>query len=206
MMTGPFSYTPFTAQKLISGTTHRKVSLADLLQELKTPLVQAEQVHADRIAVVGREHTGTIVRNVDALITAEQQIPLVIRTADCAPIFIWDPVRSVIGLVHAGRKGTILGITHKTIEHMGSTFHTRPEDCLAAIGPSIGVCCYEIDPVTHEHFDLITQNTEQLLALGIPSANISATHICTACRTDICFSYRKEGQGTGRLYSALMLK
>jgi len=168
-------------------------------------MTQAEQVHGADSAVVGATHAGSIVPNVDALITAQRLVPLVIRTADCAPIFIWDPIRSVIALVHAGRKGTLLGITRKTIEHMSSMFDTRPEDCLAAIGPSIGACCYEIDPVTHEHFDLIRQNTDQLLTLGMPAGNISAAHICTSCRMDICFSYRKEGKGTGRIYSTLML-
>jgi YfiH family protein len=115
-------------------------------------LVIPAQVHGDQVGVVGRAQAGfgandleTAVPGVDALITQEPELPLCTFYADCVPIFLFDPVRRVIGLAHAGWKGTVQKIGTRTLQRMQEVFGSKPEDCLAGIGPSIGPCCYEVD-------------------------------------------------------------
>lgn len=110
------------------------------------------QVHGDQIALVRRQQAGSgacdllsVISGADALVTDEPGLPLCTLHADCVPIFILDPVRKVIGLAHAGWKGTILKIGAKTLQYMQRVFKTKPEDCMVGIGPSIGPCCYEVD-------------------------------------------------------------
>lgn len=107
-------------------------------------LVFGRQVHTSHVALVPAGHEGGAFDDTDALITNGAQTPLVILTADCAAIFLYDPVHRAIGIVHAGWRGTLAGIASKTVRRMHTEFGTSPEDVLAGIGPSIGPCCYEV--------------------------------------------------------------
>ncbi|MHB1421342.1 MAG: peptidoglycan editing factor PgeF [Bacillota bacterium] len=195
--------------------------------------VAAEQVHGDRVASVTADDQGkgstdylTAIRGTDALITNKAGVPLIAYFADCVPLMIWDPVQAAIGLVHAGWKGTLLGIGPKTLMEMGRAFGTNPTHCYVTIGPSIGPCCFEVgDEVIrmfsekypnlsglvreeHQargHLDLWSTNIRSLLATGILPGNITVSGLCTSCHRDMFFSYRSEGGVTGRQAAIIML-
>ncbi|OPX87566.1 MAG: Laccase domain protein [Pelotomaculum sp. PtaB.Bin104] len=197
-------------------------------------IVAGSQVHGDRVAVVdaGSQGRGALtyedsLPGVDALVTAVPGLPLASFYADCVPIFLLDPVSRVVALAHAGWKGTVAKIGLKTVQKMTAVFGTNPKDCLAAIGPSIGFCCYEIDqevfgqvkgsisywtdlvvPVRPGkwHLDLWQANRRTLADAGLLNSNIDLAGLCTSCRTDLFFSYRAQGGTAGRMASLIMLK
>ncbi len=151
----------------------------------------------------------------DATITDASNLPLGILTADCIPIFITDIKKKVIAAIHSGRQGTSLGITKKVLRKMRDGWNCSMKDLIIAMGPSIGPCCYEIDEKVFnpgwEPFstsngegrwmvDLARINIAQMKDEGIGEEQIFRVDICTCCRTDLFFSYRKEGK-TGRQLS-----
>jgi len=159
----------------------------------------------------------------DALLTDLPGVVLTILTADCVPILLFDPVRRVVGAVHAGWQGSRLGIVARTIRRMEERYGSRPGEILAAIGPSIGPCCYEVGPEVAVHFtevegalrsgkgdrsflDLKAVNRLQLLEAGVREEHIETSPVCTACESDRFFSYRKEGGCDGRFMSCIMLE
>ena len=93
----------------------------------------------------GRDRRETAIQAKDGFITNEKGIVLCAQFADCVPLFFYDPVKRVVGLAHAGWKGTVLNISMATISLMTHTFGSQASDIRAAIGPSIGACCYEVD-------------------------------------------------------------
>ena len=179
-------------------------------------LVLLNQMHQDGILVLRKPLETTEGRlEYDAMITDVPRVFLGIRTADCLPVFIADRRKKVIAAVHAGRQGTALGITAKVIRKMMSVFDCRPGDLLAALGPSIGPCCYEIDERVFQPewkpfalssgrgkwmLDLTRINIDQIRNEGLNPAQISSVRLCTFCRSDFFFSYRREGN-TGRQLS-----
>jgi purine-nucleoside/S-methyl-5'-thioadenosine phosphorylase / adenosine deaminase len=159
-----------------------------------TRFASAEQTHGHGVAVI-RETTGERVPLVDALVTSTKNLPLVIRCADCAAIFIVDRRTPSIGLVHSGKKGTLANIVGNTLATMQQKFGTNPVDCTAFISPSIGPCHYEIDI-----WDSIES---QLRGAGV--GDIHNSRVCTACHLDRYFSYRAEKGQTGRMFAVLAL-
>jgi YfiH family protein len=179
----------------------------------------------------------------DASLTNTPGLLLGVQTADCVPILLVDPKKRVVAAVHAGWRGTLARIAQKTIGRMQLEFGCKPADLLAALGPSIGPCCYEVgvELVTkftaqfadaHDYFDeprtgdepnpiqwlnmappghqpppkdvrldLRKANRSQLIASGLRSSSIYSSDLCTVCRTDLLFSYRREGPLSGRLMS-----
>jgi hypothetical protein len=188
------------------------------------------QIHGDQILVIdepdqGRGHNDLL--EYDGVITPLPGIAIGIKTADCVPLLMADRKRRVIGAVHAGWRGTALGIAAKAVDMFIHSFASAPEDILVAIGPAIGPCCYEVDaPVFHGFddspvqghaftqgqqkgkwmLDLITANRFHLQGAGVPEENILSVDICTSCRHDIFFSHRGEGGNTGRQLSFIMLR
>ncbi len=150
----------------------------------------AEQTHGDGVAVVKRpgHYPG-----VDALVTGERNLPLVIRVADCAAVFIVDRQTPAIGLIHSGKKGTQLNITGATIAAMRDRLGTKAGDCVAFISPSIGPCHYEVD--------IWSGIESQLRAAGV--SEVYNHRVCTACHLDRYFSYRAEHGQTGRHFALL---
>ncbi|MCL2670163.1 MAG: peptidoglycan editing factor PgeF, partial [Syntrophaceae bacterium] len=109
-------------------------------------LVLMEQVHGDRVCVLDSQNDPpTWIPGCDGLITSRPGIALAVKTADCVPLLFLDPFRQVIGVAHAGWRGTALGIAGKMVRLFEERFGTRQEDLLVAIGPAIGQCCYEVD-------------------------------------------------------------
>ncbi len=168
----------------------------------------------------------------DALITNRKGITLSIFTADCLSIFILDPEKGAIGLVHAGWRGTMARIVQRTMEEMGKAYQTNPSSCLAGIGPGICGKCYEIGlPVAEymlaefkgfSHFlqqkggstsvkgknllNLSSLNKQQMLEAGVLEKNISVCEYCTAEDNSLLYSYRMEGENAGRMMSVLGLR
>jgi YfiH family protein len=148
----------------------------------------------------------------DALITNEPNLAISIRTADCYPILLADARNRAVGAIHAGWRGTAAQIVTKTIEKMRIEFGTRPGDIFAAIGPGIGVCCYEVgNEVSSQfglsgqtHLDLVSENRKQFEAAGVPPQNIQALDVCTFCDAERFFSYRREKDKAGRMTSWIM--
>lgn len=189
-------------------------------------LVCAQQVHASSIRYVTAEDLGkgalaydTALPNTDTLITNQKNIPLAIFTADCLPVFLSDPKTPAIGLIHAGWRSSRENITAKTIQAMQDKFNTQPKDLSAGFGPSLRRCCYQVGKEFRQFFpdvlmerdgdyylDLARVNKKQLLALGVKEENIFDSQICTICLNEDFFSFRKEGNASGRMMSVMMLR
>ena len=211
-----------------------------------TCLVTLRQVHSDVLHVI-REQLSDAPSG-DALATQARDLLLGVQTADCIPILLVDPRHRAVAAVHAGWRGTVARIAEKTVGRMAMEFGTRPKDVLAALGPGIGRCCYEVGsdvvkefaaqfpdaaewfdgpfamlasgedpnplpwltmmPPGHQpppvrcHLDLHAANSAILVNAGLQRKNIFAADFCTSCRTDLFFSYRREGV-TGRMMAVV---
>lgn len=186
----------------------------------------AEQVHGKRVAAVrtadrgrGRGSRDTAIPEADALITDEPGIMLVSFYADCVPIYYYDPEVRAAGLAHAGWRGTAKRIAGEAVQAMRKTYGSKPENLYAAIGPSIGPCCYEVDERVIEAMEaagltagwteqdngrymlnLQELNRQILIQEGILPINIEISTRCTSCHADDFFSHRRDGP-TGRMAS-----
>jgi YfiH family protein len=121
-----------------------RTRVAALFEKEGRQLAFARQVHGSDVKRVGAGFPGGAFDECDALISDARWMPLVILTADCAAVMIYDPVNHAIGIAHAGWRGTVAGIATETVEAMRDHFGSVPRDLVAAIGPSIGPCCYEV--------------------------------------------------------------
>ncbi len=164
-----------------------------------------EQVHGAQVAVINAKTAGRGAKSLadaipgtDSLITNVPGVPLMIQTADCAAVSLYDPKNQAIGVAHAGRKGSEAEITLKTMEAMHDTYGSCAENLVVGIGPCIYPCCYDMD--------LPGLIKEQLLAAGVKPENIEESRICTSCDNDIFFSYRADDRVTGRFANILMLR
>lgn len=210
---------------------HNRSIIADAFQMDAHRLLIVDQVHGDKILVADEsvDRTKSVESaTFDAMVTNQPNLALGIKTADCVPIFLVDETKKVIGAVHAGWQGTTLKIAAKTVDILINQFNSNPDDILAAIGPAIGPCCYEVDSrvynaMTYDErqtnlfaglpekpgkwmFNLPLANKLHILSMGIPEDNIFTADLCTACRTDIFFSHRGEKGKTGRQLNFIMLK
>ena len=162
----------------------------------------------------------------DALITNEPDLPLVVFSADCGIILLYDPVHRAAGAIHAGWRGCAAGIVEKTVRAMQEAFSTDPAQLLAAIGPCIGPCCFETDADVPDamlaglgaeaeaylerrgakwHVDLAGLNRAWLLRAGLNASHIDASGICSACRSDLYWSHRKMGDKRGAQVAMIAL-
>ncbi len=192
---------------------HRRIFKA--LGISRSQVVTARQVHGLEVALVDERHAGKVVRDADGLVTSAPGIFLMLRFADCVPVVLYDPVKRAVGLLHAGWKGSIMGIAFRAVELMREAFGSRPEEILAGIGPSIGPCCYEVGedvaglareffpdpPLTFTpqgkmHLDLWELNRRWLLRAGVKEVEIA--RLCTFCHSDEFFSHRASRGLTGR--------
>ncbi len=176
----------------------------------------ARQVHGADVAEVAEPGS---VGSADVLMTDRSGLPLAIFTADCLPIIVYDRRERRLAMAHAGWRGTVLAAGRVAVGALVQA-GSRSDDLVAAIGPSIGPCCYEVDGPVIERFDaafpgqwqtwvtpkgpgkwmldLWKANEDQLVAAGVSDARIDNPRLCTACRGDLFFSYRR-GRGEGRL-------
>ena len=166
-------------------------------QELGSiPFVTAQQVHGEGVAVVEDTLAGDkCFERADGLITDQRGVCLGIYVADCCAIYLVDPVRSAIGLVHSGKKGTELGIVSNAIKSMIEHFGSRASDLVMQLSPCIRPPHYEID--------FAAEIVRQGRALGVRAVHDSG--VCTACHLDRYYSYRAEKGRTGRMLAFLAL-
>ena len=179
-------------------------------------LVTLRQVHSDRVL---EAQAAGCAGEADALITNRPGLPLSIRTADCLPILIADFRTRSIAAVHAGWRGTLLGVLPKTVQAMAERFGTRMEDLSIAAGPAIGPCCFEVGPEVARQFrhlfpertdldrqttiDLAEANRRQLRHIGVSDAQFVPCPDCTFCNPDTFHSYRRDRDASGRMVSAI---
>lgn len=200
-------------------------------------LTASRQDHHTFVRAVTRENRGTGIYkphdmdSVDALITNESGVTLVINVADCTPVFLVDPVKRAVGLAHAGYKGTLGCIAVKMLKKMTSLYGTNPSDVFAAIGPAIGGCCYEVDPphaweleamaremklrssafireCPNDKFmlDLPECNRLELIAAGVEGEKISMSDLCTKCNSDLLWSHRATKGRRGAMSGFICLR
>jgi YfiH family protein len=183
-------------------------------------LLQVDQVHGDNVIIRRRKYAvsqgGS--RSADAQITNVTGGALLVKLADCQGVILYDPERNVVAVTHCGWRGNVRNILGKTVGRMEQNFSCRPGDIHAAIGPSLGPCCAEFQgheqyfpesfrrfQVRENFFDLWAISCRQLMDAGISEDHIEIAGACTRCRTDLFYSYRKEGK-TGRFAVVAMLK
>lgn len=189
-------------------------------------LVCAKQTHSANLRYVTEKDSGrgavdyrTAIEDSDGFITDKKDLALAIFTADCLSISLYDPAGPNIGLVHAGWRGTAKQIAAKAVRLMQERFGARAEGLKVNFGPALRSCCYEVEAGWADtfpgavakrggryYFDLALVNTRQLLECGVRQENISDCKICTACRNDDFFSFRREGDACGRMIVVAVLK
>ena len=160
--------------------------------EEQTPVIFAEQVHGAEIAVVDA-NTASPVAQVDGLITATPGVGLGIYVADCCAIYLVDPERKAIGLLHSGRKGTDLSIVSLAIQRMATEFGCDPAQILVQLSPCIRPPHYEVD--------IAAAILRQCRAAGI--IRLFDSGLCTASNPERYYSYRNERGKTGRMLALL---
>jgi YfiH family protein len=214
------------------------------------PLVSLRQIHSDLIHRVDRMRVDRMPAQPltgDGMVTDTPGLLLAVKTADCLPIILADRKRRAVGVFHAGWRGTVKRIVEKGVGEMRKHFGSDPRDLVAAIGPGVQGCCYEVgeevrtkfeaqfahasslfrevkepDPVREKYpmlfltarapghselpvklfLDLVEANRRQLLDAGVMAKNIDTAAPCTACHTEMLFSFRAEKGVTGRLMGA----
>jgi YfiH family protein len=185
------------------------------------------QVHGSDVRVVQNlidtkpatdEHGETVY--CDAIVSDVPGVMAGVKTADCVPLLFGDPKTGAFAAVHAGWRGTVAMVVSKALARMVGDYKTQANDILVALGPAAGACCYEVgnevidafadrfEPSTdlfkstrtdHACVDLIKANRLQLIAAGVNQANIYSAPLCTMCRTDLFFSYRREKNVYGKV-------
>jgi YfiH family protein len=181
--------------------------LAPLSQE---GMASLKQVHS-AVALVAKQ-PGCAGKG-DALLTNSPEVLLSVRTADCYPILLADTKNRAVAAVHAGWRGAADEIVAKTIAKMRTQFGTSPADIVAAIGPGIGKCCYEVGAEVAQlfgvegqgHIDLAAANRCQLLDTGVEEPHIDVVGGCTSCDAARFYSFRREKEQAGRMFSYIGL-
>ncbi|NYB74785.1 peptidoglycan editing factor PgeF [Sedimentibacter hydroxybenzoicus DSM 7310] len=197
-------------------------------------IVETHQTHTNNIMYVTEEHKGRIftegiennIKNIDGIYTDKTNLTLMSFHADCTPVFLYDPIKKVIGLAHAGWRGTVQNIGGVMVKAFINDFNSDPKDIKAAIGPSLCKECFEVDEdvkdlfvATDEsfmdfmdtkgikyYFNLWEINKYLLLKEGLRGENIEISGICTKCRNDLLFSHRGQGGKRGLMTGLLMMK
>lgn len=191
---------------------------------LEGPIAGMHQVHGGDVHVVAERPTATLYG--DALAANRPGLPIGVYTADCTPILLHDPDTGAVSAIHAGWRGTVAQIAASAVRTLIEHFGARPDQIVAAVGPAIGPCCFEVgtevvDAIVasgwagHEraivparpggkpHVDLWEANRSQLAAAGLRPENIHVAGLCTACRADWFYSWRRDHGATGRMQAAI---
>ncbi len=232
---GGVSEGPFRSLNLASrdddpgAVAENMLRFARACQLSKCPPAMQRQVHGSQVTWVGGDDGPgpSDVRGMDgdALLTRQAGVPLAVLVADCVPILLWDPDHGVVGAVHAGWRGTALGIAGVALAEMRERAGTDPGAVKVAIGPAICGDCYEVGPEVagalaahlapddylasgddeRERVDLRRANRALLMADGVPPDAIGMVGGCTACEEHF-YSYRCDGPRTGRQMGVIQLR
>ena len=209
---------------------NRELFLKAALGDGRLPLVTARQVHSSiiRKVTVADAAPDSGAAEADGMLTGAAGILLGIQTADCIPVLVANRRLQAVAAFHAGWRGTVKRIVEEGVGMMRREFNSQADDLVAAIGPGIGQCCYEVgeeirgeftsqfsyaaalfrqgDECGKPYLDLVEANRRQLLNAGLSPGAISVVNECTSCRTDRYFSYRAEGGFTGRMLSVIGIR
>ncbi len=200
-----------------------RAKLRAALGDMRRPLAVARQVHGGRVEVVrDKPAPNTEPPEADALVTDRADIYLALFFADCVPVLFYNPKRRAVGVAHGGWRGLAAGVLANTVETMRAAYDVDPATLEAAIGPHIGVCCYEVSPDVAERFadvprairtdeegrsflNLARVARMRLDQAGLLIENVSISAPCTSCFVDAYFSHRVENP-TGRIAAAIGLE
>lgn len=199
---------------------------AAAMQAQLSQIMRVKQVHGRTVRVLRRGEIttadATTRPEADAQVSNDPNLVLAVQVADCVPLLMADPVHGVAAAVHAGWRGTAAGIAAAAVEVMQREFDTKPADIIAAIGPSIGLCCYQVGDDLIDAFsrsygsehtatwferradgrlrlNLWAANRDQLLTRGLAAARIFTAGLCTQTNVSILDSYRVDGLKAGRM-------
>jgi hypothetical protein len=183
------------------------------------------QVHSADVVVADRPRDLRVdAMRADVIVTDRPEVTLFLRFADCVPVLLYDPKRRVVGLAHAGWRGTLLKASAAAVRAMVERYGSHPGDIVAGLGPSIGPCHYEVGPEVvaqtravfdgasdellapvggRTHLDLWAANARTLREAGV--GQIEVSRVCTACQTRDFFSHRGERGRTGRFGAVIAL-
>jgi len=208
--------------------------LAECLNIDSASILTCRQVHGDSVAVL--DAVPDEPPRADAIIAPVPGLFPAVKTADCLPILMVDPVRKISAAVHAGWRGTVLRITRKVLGILVEKFAVNPRDLTVGLGPAIGPCCYEVDdvvldplkkaipdsdrfvrqlpsgrssefkPQESRRLDLAAVNLFELTSLGVAADRIVSTNLCTSCHPDLFFSHRRDGSPSGRHLSVVGIR
>lgn len=195
-------------------------ALGDALGVEPDAFVRMRQVHCADV-FVARKKGEQPWPEADIAITDDPALALSVRTADCVPILLADRRTGAVAAIHAGWRGTAAGAASVAVQNLTSRYGTHPDDVIAAVGPSIGPCCYEVGPGLVEHFsshpqaaswftpetiphlDLWRATRDQLARAGVPPRQIHVCELCTVDHPALFHSYRRDGKTAGRLVAAI---
>ncbi len=194
-------------------------------------LVRTQQTHTNNIMYVTEKDKGKAMerleyQDIDGLYTDKRNVALMTFHADCTPVFFFDPVKRVIGMVHAGWRGTLKNISANMVKALVNDFSCSTENIKVVIGPSLGQCCFEVDKDVADmfiltdskykdfmkikgekyHFDLWKINKYILIKEGIRASNIDIAGLCTKCHNDLFFSHRGQKGERGLMCGIIMMK
>ena len=210
---------------VVHGFERRQPSSSGESREATRARVRAALGGSSRLFLMRQVHGATVRRApwdappaADAAIATEPGDLLGVETADCLPVLLVDPVRRLTAAAHAGWRGTAVGVVVRAVEALVAA-GSRRSDLVAALGPGIGPCCYEVGgelrdafpppaaaffrpgPRGRPHLDVRSANVGQLLDAGVAEERIHHVEECTSCRADRYYSYRRDGPGGGRMIS-----
>jgi polyphenol oxidase len=210
------------------NVTENRRRLAQAMGITVSQLIFPKQTHSSNVVAVDENTQPDDLADTDALITNVPGLCICVMSADCVPILLYDPVNRAVGAVHAGWRGTVGKILTYTVQAMQQTYGTQPADLLAGIGPSISPDIYEVGSEVLEaarqafgnteglihnengngkgHFNLWEANRRQLTDLGVMSASVEVSGICTYLHHDRFFSARKSANQAGRFAAGIILK
>ncbi len=196
------------------------------LQIEKKQIAATNQAHSDFIARIDKLDDFRVYGDTDGLMTNKKGITLMTYYADCTPLYFYDPVMEVVGVAHSGWKGTERKIGMKMVRQLGNEYGSKPEDIKVGIGPNITLEAYEVDDLFlnrfedreffqpffiqmqsgRYHFDMVESNRAILLESGILPENLQVSGHCTYSESDLFFSYRRQGEESGRMSGFIRLK
>lgn len=175
---------------------------------------RARQVHGDRVLLAGEGRPP--LREADAVVSVRPGLAACVSVADCVPILVADPASGAVAAVHAGWRGTLARVAERAVRALVEELAARPEDLLAAVGPAIGPCCYEVSTDLAERFkaelgpgagnprrrearvDLWLANEIVLRVAGVRRNHLEVLGRCTSCDAEHFFSHRRDAGRTGR--------
>ena len=180
------------------------------------PFLTLKQVHSARVVEASEWHESL---EADAILSRAPGVRIGVKTADCLPILIADPLNRAVAAVHAGWRGTVANISAAAVTGMRARYGSRPEDLLATIGPCIGGCCYEVgsdvgclfrevfperqDWRAGMRLDLAEANRRLLLGAGLRDSNVCLSQLCTVCMGDEFHSWRRDRKTGCRMYTVI---